>query len=332
MNESTRNTTHTSVLKIICGLEVILESELFGVTFSPQPASIKEGYYKTKGGVPFKKYMGIEVVNFKMEGMRGQFTHNASFIVDIACNFTDLRTLREVIAAIACYCRVDFEDSKAATPKELYDESFARHRTNTSTLIGISNKELKYINEESKQWGILRILRESEFQGRRPINALLTSNLQIKDLRTGQTIDIDTTEEKEPLGPLITISPGPLDEWLDPRRRLVRIFQRVMTRKEELLNSIRTNDWSWMVTSISEINQTDTAKRMASMAREYCSYMVSQGEESDLFSLPLIAFNYCFASLPGFSGRALDYETKMEWSTGITIALDASEGAMIFRK
>lgn len=84
--------------------------------------------------------------------------------------------------------------------------------------------------------------------------------------------------------------------------------------------------------SISEVNQTDIARRVSSMAREYCAYMVSLGEESELFSLPLIAFCYCFSGIPGFTGRALDYECKMEWYPGITIAIDATDGAFTFNK
>lgn len=311
VNESIKSTTHVSVFKIICGKKVIIESELFGVTFSPQPASVREVTYKCKGGASFKKYLGMEVVNFKMGGMRGQFTHNASLIVDIASDFTDLGTLREVVAAIACYCRVNFEDMNASNPKELFETAYQVHRGGTHHIIGMSQRDLNRISEVPSQWGILRVIKESEFLGRRPIEAILNTKMQIKDLKTGQTIGMETPEEKTLISPLVVIPPGPLDQWLDPRRRLVRVFQRVMSRKEELLYSISHGDWSWMNKSISEVNQTDIARRVSSMAREYCAYMVSLGEESELFSLPLIAFCYCFSGIPGFTGRALDYECKM---------------------
>lgn len=332
MNESIKATTHVSVLKILCGIKVIIESELFGVTFSPQPASVREMTYKCKGGASFKKYLGMEVVNFKMRGMRGQFTHNASLIVDIASNFTDLGTLREVVAAIACYCRVNFEDTNASTSKELFETAYQTHRGETHLVLGMSQRDLNKISEVPAQWGILRVIKESEFLGRRPIEAILNTKMQIKDLKTGQTIGIETPEEKTLISPLVVIPPGPLDQWLDPRRRLVRVFQRVMSRKEELLFSITHNDWSWMNSSISEVNQTDVARRVSSMAREYCAYMVSLGEENELFSLPLLAFCYCFSGIPGFTGRALDYECKMEWYPGIIISIDATEGAFTFNK
>lgn len=145
-----------------------------------------------------------------------------------------LSKVREVISAIACFCRVNFEDMNASTSKELFETAYQQHKRGTHTIIGMSQRDLNKISDIPHQWGLVRIIKESEFQGRQPIEAILNTKLQIKDLKTGQTIDVEAPEEKAVISPLVTIPPGPLDQWLDPRRRLVRVFQRVMSRKEEL--------------------------------------------------------------------------------------------------
>lgn len=160
--------------------------------------------------------------------------------------------------------------------------------------------------------------------------ASIGPDLEVIDPSTNQTFVVEVPDEKVMIGPLVTIGEGPLDGWLDPRRRIIRAFKRILESPSEIIIAIKENNWSLYNESITELNQTPPAQRLSSMAREYCSFMAAQGPEWENYNYVIIAICYCFSGVPGFSGRSLDYETAIEWSPDIFICLQGTKGIFTY--
>lgn len=222
------------------------------------------------------------------------------------------------------------EEINAKTLSDLYRATYERHRLKAHELVMMDVKELHSLTGEKWEERILRIIPESEYQPRAPIMANISPDLEVIYPSTNQTFVVEVPEVKVVIGPLVTIGEGPLDGWLDPRRRIIRAFKRILESPSEVIAAIKENNWSLYNESITEFNQTPPAQRLSSMAREYCSFMVAQGPDWDNYNYVIIAICYCFSGVPGFSGRSLDFETAIEWSPDIFICLQGTKGIFTF--
>lgn len=81
-------------------------------------AQIRLREVKNKGGVTFSTYFGMETVNFKSGSMRGQFTHNGTHLLNIACNFSSMKELQDSEASITTNCRLGIEETRVKNATE----------------------------------------------------------------------------------------------------------------------------------------------------------------------------------------------------------------------
>lgn len=253
-NENIGSTSAISYARASCKIPIIVETVSFGCTFSPEPTKVKEVFARNPDNVRFKKYLGREKVNFKMGAMRGQFTHDSDLIADITTNLTTHSALKELIGAIGVYCRCQMEDINAKSLGDLYRATYERHRVKAHELVLMDVKELHSLSGEKWEGRILRIIPESEYQPRAPIIASVSSDLEVIDPSTNQTFVVEVPDEKVMIGPLVTIGEGPLDGWLDPRRRIIRAFKRILESPQEIVSAIKENNWGLYNESVTELN------------------------------------------------------------------------------
>ncbi len=96
---------------------ITLSTESKGITFFPHPAKITVHRQSNRKGYKYKIHSGVERVGFHYQDMRGQFVHNATSILKVTYNFTDLEDLKYMLFETAIYCRKDFETTKGKSMK-----------------------------------------------------------------------------------------------------------------------------------------------------------------------------------------------------------------------
>lgn len=318
------------VLRIMCGMKTSMEHIFLDATLSPAPAKINQDMSQNKAGVKYTIYHGIEKVSFKMGSMRGQFKHDSDSIFGIVTNFTTKKMLTEVLAMIATYCRVGFGESYSPTKKDMFEEMYIKHRNSTWSIVCLERSEyVKISDNDSRGSQILTISEASEYQPSLTTSIILTPKMTLKNVATGQEISIYVNQETREIPQSVTLPPGPLDDYLDARRRVERKFMFYMENSKEMISKIKSEDWFWENSCIAELNSTPRAQRVSSMAREHCNILINSQQSVENLNLPFVVFLYIFSGIPGVSGRSLDFEGDYEVVPGITCDLKLKQGIMI---
>lgn len=317
------------ITKTLLGLPICMRSEFHKVNFFPHFSDVRVYTMQTKLKIPYKVYSGVERVSFKYDALRGSFSHDGESIYDISCNFTDRTELAHVLAAIAVYCRKNFQDATGRTFNECCENMFNVYRLEPWKVIGCRRSEWFKINHQPTRRGELTICIESEIYQDGEEKCKLLQDLTISSLRRKQMIRPNNKPRDVTFSPLITVPTHLLDDYLPPTQRLRRKILFYYNNPHQLESKIKANDYGWENQSIDKLMPTEHKLKISSTARAVISRLFYEGKRDKSRNVKL-AFLYCFAhSIPVEVGLS-DLVTEFRITGDILIDFYMKKGILIF--
>lgn len=145
---------------------------------------------------------------------------------------------------------MNVEHTKALGLTEAFHEAWKINRKKFMEVLGIRTFDLPKTQDMTMSNSLLKMTHEAEYHANRPTSLSVTRDLGIKDIQTGQIIQIPPPQSPPMISPLVTIPIGPMDDHLGPKRRVIRKMLFYMKHSDDLHEKVKNGDWMWRNGSI----------------------------------------------------------------------------------
>lgn len=316
---SGRNRLEYIWLKALFERGSTLECKKEGLTTCPMPSDCRETTIGNIANADVRMLQGNQMVSFKYGDIKGKFTHNGSWLLEISCNFTTHREFLSMLMGIGVYIKYRFTETTSTN----YNRNMTQIRNfinkEPHRLLGMTPKEYANI-PKMKNGEIVKAFtlnEETEYMTTGIYQMRLREDYEIVIVSTGQTIELGyTRKDIHPLSEEVVCNSPYLISSQNIKKTIKHAFAYLFRNAPTVVEKILENDFKWKNMYLNKFIK-EQGRSISKLSRIILGNMVRQ----KVRSTPLICFVYLFAHrdpmaemspmkfiIPG--GYEVDFEAK----------------------
>lgn len=225
-----------------------LECKKDGLVTCPMPSDFRDSTIGNSVGSDIRVLKGNQMVSFKYGDIKGKFTHNGPWLLELACNFTTNREFLSMLMGIGTYIKYRYTDTTSTNQNRnmLQIRSFINKEP--FRMLGMSPKEYSNIPkmENGEIVQAFNLNEETEYMTTGVYQMKLRDDYEIIIVSTGQTIELGyTRKDIHPLSEEVICNSPYMISSQNIKKTIKHAFAYLFRNSQAVIEKILENDFKW---------------------------------------------------------------------------------------
>lgn len=225
-----------------------LECKKDGLITCPMPSDCRESTIGNIVGSDIRVLKGTQMVSFKYGDIKGKFTHNGPWLLEMSCNFTTNREFLSMLMGVGSYIKYRYTDTTSTNQSRNLMQIRSFINKEPHRLLGMSSKE--YSNIPKMRNGEIvkafNLNEETEYMTTGVYQMRLREDHEIVIVSTGQTIELGyTRKDIHPLPEEVVFYSHYLISSQNIKKTIMHAFAYLFRNSQAVIEKILENDFKW---------------------------------------------------------------------------------------
>nr|QRW42567.1 MAG: polymerase PB2 [Astopletus virus] len=313
-------------LRAIMGQDLVETKMVHGFEFYGDGKNMKSVRAENRKKVAFYRYTGDEMVDISRGTFKARVHRRGSFVNGFMCTRASLETIRNAVAALGVYLKLQFESSDAPTLRRISDQMFQRWLEAPWSVLEVSASDFNNAIIGRGSHPKIKIV-ESLEPGQRIAQQVTVRETKIV-YENGRAVDVDRPRSFPLLPPDFGIDAryGNLFiDFLSPERMLLQKIGNLMSKIDEVRSWIQRGDFNQANFSVYAGVPRSELARVAGVARSLLVRGLSEGVADEV-----LMFWYCFAGGKTVTLSETAPISPFKWYQSHTIDFELDQGLVRF--